>query len=158
MIMVTKVCSKCKEEKDTTEFYKNAATPDGLQRQCIPCKKARDSKYYKDNKEKLVNHYQEQRRQRKAKFKEAFKTNVSCMICGEDDPVCLDFHHTDPSEKEFTISNMNGYCSWHTLLKEIGKCVIICRNCHAKIHEYGDNYYDVSSLTQRMADFIDSLG
>jgi 23S rRNA G2445 N2-methylase RlmL len=29
---------------------------------------------------------------------------VGCCVCGETDPICLDFHHYDQSEKEFNIS------------------------------------------------------
>lgn len=26
-----------------------------------------------------------------------------CIVCGESEPVCIDFHHINPEEKEFTI-------------------------------------------------------
>lgn len=26
-----------------------------------------------------------------------------CIICGESELVCIDFHHIDPNNKEFTI-------------------------------------------------------
>lgn len=37
--MKNKVCTKCGEEKSTTEFYKNRATKDGLQYCCKKCSK-----------------------------------------------------------------------------------------------------------------------
>lgn len=33
----TKMCNACKEDKATTEFYKNRTTSDGLARQCKRC-------------------------------------------------------------------------------------------------------------------------
>lgn len=39
--MATKICSTCKEEKDTSEFYRNKRNKDGLCYRCIPCEKAR---------------------------------------------------------------------------------------------------------------------
>jgi hypothetical protein len=47
----------------------------------------------------------------KQRLKREYKKNlllelkeVGCCICGESDPVCLDFHHYDQSEKEFNVS------------------------------------------------------
>ncbi len=37
--MVKKQCTKCKIEKDFTEFNKNKRTKDGLHSQCKQCKK-----------------------------------------------------------------------------------------------------------------------
>lgn len=76
------------------------------------------------------------------------------MICDETEPVCLDFHHIDPNEKDFTISKHRGK-SKENLLKEIKKCVCVCANCHRKIHAgiiNLENYLDRSSLkTQKRA-------
>ena len=47
----------------------------------------------------------------KQRLKREYKKNillelkeVGCCICGETDPVCLDFHHYDKTEKEFNVS------------------------------------------------------
>ena len=58
---------------------------------------------------------------------------VGCCICGETDPVCLDFHHYDQSEKEFNISQALTK-SVKDMLLEASKCVVVCSNCHRKIH------------------------
>lgn len=58
-----------------------------------------------------------------------------CKECGETDDCCLDFHHLDKESKEYTISRLiSHHYSEKRLLKEIEKCVIICSNCHKKIH------------------------
>lgn len=44
-----KICSKCKQEKDESEFYKDKQRIDGLALKCKKCYK----QYYKENKEKL---------------------------------------------------------------------------------------------------------
>ena len=49
--MKTKVCPRCKTNKPTTEYYKNAAQSDGLQCWCKECKK-------EDNREKYHIQYQ----------------------------------------------------------------------------------------------------
>ena len=60
-----------------------------------------------------------------------------CAICGgvfED--CCYDFHHLDPTQKEFAISdsNTNGARSWLHLRDEIKKCALLCANCHRLVH------------------------
>jgi len=57
-----------------------------------------------------------------------------CKVCGEMCSFCLDAHHMDPKSKNFDISNAQRYMSLESLKKEIGKCVCLCRNCHAKVH------------------------
>lgn len=60
------------------------------------------------------------------------KTSQGCLVCGERVAVCLDFHHLDPSKKEFTLSK--ALRSNKKLADEIAKCVVLCANCHRKLH------------------------
>lgn len=60
-----------------------------------------------------------------------------CAICGgEFEDCCYDFHHLDPLQKEFAISdsNTNGARSWLHLRDEIKKCALLCANCHRLVH------------------------
>lgn len=58
-----------------------------------------------------------------------------CAICGYDRCIrALEFHHTNPDEKDFGISrtltkNIN------TLKEEADKCILLCSNCHAEEHQ-----------------------
>lgn len=66
------------------------------------------------------------------------KLELSCINCGESDPCCLDFHHTDPSKKEFSLAEAVGRgLSKEKIKKEIDKTQILCANCHRK-HHYSD--------------------
>lgn len=57
-----------------------------------------------------------------------------CEMCGYNKCVsALDFHHKDPKEKDFAISGKS--YSFERLKKEVDKCILVCRNCHAEIHE-----------------------
>ncbi len=60
---------------------------------------------------------------------------LGCRICQERDPVALDFHHLDPSAKDLHLGGMmsNGYNA-DRLIAEIQKCVVVCANCHRKLH------------------------
>lgn len=68
-----------------------------------------------------------------------------CEICGYNKCIeALDFHHRDPSKKDFTISSTRkggkGVGSWPELKKELDKCILVCSNCHREIHAAGKKY------------------
>lgn len=50
-----KVCSRCKVEKSLDEFHRKSASKDGRRPECKECIKSISSKYYKDNKELIIN-------------------------------------------------------------------------------------------------------
>lgn len=54
-----------------------------------------------------------------------------CMDCGETDIRVLEFDHL--GEKMMEISQMVATgCYWYEILNEIGKCEVVCANCHRK--------------------------
>ena len=64
-----------------------------------------------------------------------YKSRLTCITCGEKHPACLDFHHKDAKTKDFSLAMVGGWgYGKKRLLNEIGKCVILCSNCHRKIH------------------------
>ena len=57
-----------------------------------------------------------------------------CSICGYNKNIsALEFHHSDPTHKEFALSKNIDY-SYEKLLKEVEKCVLLCANCHRELH------------------------
>jgi transcription elongation factor Elf1 len=62
------------------------------------------------------------------------KTSSKCLICNESDISCLDFHHLDPDKKEGTVAASIRWWSIERLMSEIKKCIILCSNCHRKLH------------------------
>ena len=65
-----------------------------------------------------------------------YKKQRGCSRCPEKDPRCLDFHHRDPETKSFNIAGgMSNKLSLETLMKEIEKCDLLCRNCHVKTYK-----------------------
>lgn len=55
--------------------------------------------------------------------------NASCMDCGYDNWLALQFDHREPANKEFNISS-NKKRSLDALRIELAKCDIVCANCH----------------------------
>jgi protein-arginine kinase activator protein McsA len=65
----------------------------------------------------------------------ALKSSLVCEECGEDHPACLEFHHTDPDEKDMAVTNLvSQQTSKERILAEISKCTVLCANCHRKLH------------------------
>lgn len=57
-----------------------------------------------------------------------------CEKCGYCKSLnALDFHHTDPDEKDFQIGGSRR--SWETVRSELDKCLLLCANCHREEHE-----------------------
>lgn len=132
-----KVCTLCKTEKTKDSFNKNSSKKDGLSNVCRDCGKNRSKLYYSSN---LIEH----RKNVRARNIKIIKKNMDftnsvkscgCIVCKEMETCCLDFHHLDPEFKEDNISILaGGAYSTERLEKEIEKCVVICSNCHRKLH------------------------
>jgi hypothetical protein len=117
---MSKVCSKCKIEKDESEFYSNKRMPDGLDYYCKDCRKSK-------NEDNIETYYDNQ------EFIESLKTE--CCKCGEDRPWVIQFHHVNPQDKLFNLS-LCGARSKSSLWKEASKCVCLCSNCHDEFHYF----------------------
>lgn len=89
---------------------------------------ANNKKYYLNKNKKLIKQC--------VKWFKQYKSSLKCSRCSENDPVCLDFHHSGGSKKEYIISKMiyRGY-SIKKILNEINKCIVLCSNCHRKEHK-----------------------
>lgn len=90
-------------------------------------------RWYSNNKESEKSHVKRRKKDIKLWFQE-HKRNLKCIICNENHPATIDFHHNQ-GEKEHGISKMvaEGY-SIERIKKEINKCEVLCSNCHRKKH------------------------
>lgn len=61
----------------------------------------------------------------------------ACIRCGYSKCIeALEFHHRNPSEKEFGFSKYQAV-SYEKLTAELSKCDLLCANCHREIHAEG---------------------
>lgn len=57
-----------------------------------------------------------------------------CIVCGYNNcSSALEFHHKDPSKKDFSISSYD-QLNWNKLVDEAKKCILVCCRCHREIH------------------------
>lgn len=129
-----KICSKCKCEKSGTDYYKSARAKDGLQSMCKVCMRPA----YNANRLEKIDHYKNVRRNRETKNKERlsqWKEQQQCKFCPEHDPDCLDLHHLDRTKKDIDVADAVYRWSWERLTTELEKCIVVCANCHRKIHK-----------------------
>ena len=70
------------------------------------------------------------RRHRSRSHLMAYLLKHPCALCGEADPVVLDFDHL--RDKVWEVTNLARYGGWSRLLAEIEKCRVLCANCHRR--------------------------
>ena len=109
-----KHCNKCGTLKEESDFYKKG---NRLQSYCKGC----FNQYCQD-------------RWRAKKLEAIAYLGGSCMKCGYDKYYgALEFHHRDPSEKEFDWAKMR-LVNKEKLKQELDKCDLLCSNCHKEVH------------------------
>ena len=76
-----------------------------------------------------------QRRREKVRLMAVNYKGGCCQICGYDRCIeALEFHHLDPSQKDFGISQKGYTRSWDKIKEEVEKCILLCANCHREAH------------------------
>ncbi len=126
-------CRKCNLSKPESEFSIRAGkyTAD-----CLSCKRAYNRANYhsRSSDAKLARLAQiSSRRKSIRKMLWQYKCTQQCIVCGENDPIVLDFDHLDRADKKDEICDMvKAGTSWENILKEIAKCQVLCANCHRR--------------------------
>lgn len=130
-----KRCPKCEQDKSLSEW--NRGSTGGTQSYCRECTRQKDREYYarniEDRKAKVRQRANEAIRQAKLFLVEIKKSG--CSLCDENELCCLEFHHLDAQDKDFNIADAVQYgYSVERIKVEIAKCVLLCANCHRKVH------------------------
>lgn len=108
-----------------------------MQCKCNICGKEYEYSRKRGHSFHICNNCRQNYRKKLLKKKAIEYKGEKCQICGYDKcENSLTFHHLDPSEKEFTISERYNL-SWEKLKKELDKCILLCANCHGEEHAKG---------------------
>jgi 5-methylcytosine-specific restriction endonuclease McrA len=120
---MTKTCKKCLQNKELSEFYKhtqkgkNGQVWDYYNSYCKFCRLEYSANRSVSVKQQAIDYL-----------------GGKCVDCGlVDDPCVYDFHHLDPSKKDFSFGKRGGI-SLEKMKPELDKCVLLCSNCHRKKH------------------------
>ncbi len=71
---------------------------------------------------------------RRAKDRLVSEGGGRCRLCGYDRyQGALQFHHLDPSSKQFELSRRGITRNLDERRREAAKCVLLCANCHAEV-------------------------
>ena len=63
-----------------------------------------------------------------------FKSSLECQKCGFKHPAAIDFHHTNPENKEGEVNNWARNGQYARARAEVEKCIPLCSNCHRILH------------------------
>lgn len=114
-----KKCSNCLIDKNKIDFYKKSRNK--LQSWCKSCTLYLQKCRWRDRKRKAVE-----------------LLGGKCCKCGYNKNLsALDFHHIDPKRKKHDWKTLR-QLSWKSIINELEKCVLLCKNCHAEIHNIED--------------------
>jgi len=102
--------------------------------------------YYKKS---MTQYLKNERKLRKERIKYEFRYQLYmgsiCLICGQKNRQ-IEYHHICPlNEKKDNVSRLikDGYAP-RTIIKEMEKCVPLCKMCHKHIHKYKINLLEES--------------
>jgi hypothetical protein len=130
-----------REWKITPNHYKQITINGILHKRCPRCKEIKEInkqnfKPYNPSWCSLCVSKNCHDRQKSFKEKAVLYKGGKCSQCGYNKCFgALDFHHVNPSEKDFEI-NIVRWKKWDIIKKELDKCICLCRNCHAEEHFY----------------------
>lgn len=128
-----KICTSCNTEKPLGSYAFKSKVKGTLQPVCKTCHNEKIRQHYKEN----TAYYKAKARRREDGFKDSnfqslmqYLKEHPCRDCGEKDPIVLEFDHLE--NKRYNISHMMNKYTWESILVEIAKCEVVCRNCHAR--------------------------
>lgn len=133
LIMETKKCVTCKNEKILTCFNRKQSSKDKLNSRCKECSIEYSKKHYINNKEQLINRNYIVKKSYKETLN-SVKEKFNCFNCDCNIGICLDFHHIDELSKHDNVSYFAQCKSIQKIYNEILKCIVVCANCHRMIH------------------------
>ena len=135
-----KTCKKCNLPKEDFRRYKKSI--DGLDVYCKECRRIADKKTYNTNlteNRKASLESKNKIRERNKQFIRDYLIDKSCIDCGENDPIVLEFDHFENKKENLSILIQN--CSIKKIETEIKKCNIRCANCHRRKTAIELGYY-----------------
>ena len=116
-IVNTRECPCCKNNLPLNAFYARRGK-DGSSVYCKECTSNQTLKRQRELKEQAIQY-----------------KGGKCSVCDYNKyQGALEFHHLDPSKKDFSISQVRNTSFNDKIKAELDKCVLLCANCHREVH------------------------
>lgn len=128
-----RLCGVCGVVKPFEEFSWRRKERGQRQNMCKACRKAYHREHYLAKRQRYVDQAAARNKAlyvERTKFLIEYFSTHPCVDCGEADPVVLEFDHL--RDKEFDVCAGLPYRNWQSILDEIAKCDVVCRNCHRR--------------------------
>ncbi|MET0647698.1 MAG: hypothetical protein ABW208_13870 [Pyrinomonadaceae bacterium] len=139
-----KICSGCSTWKAEGEFSRKGGS---LQSKCKPCQPAYNRLYYQRNKSRFIAKNRRNKKRQRERLRAILLgiKQQTCQDCGGIfHPWAMELDHRDGTKKEAAVANLvSKGCTDARLLEEIGKCDVVCANCH-RMRTYRRLYAKVS--------------
>jgi hypothetical protein len=126
-------CGRCGQLKPIDEFNWRRKERNQRDNMCRPCRADYKREHYLANKQRYVAQARARARRlyvERTQYLIEFFASHPCVDCGETDSVVLEFDHL--ADKEFDVGRALPYRNWQSILEEIEKCEVVCRNCHRR--------------------------
>lgn len=143
-----RVCTACQQAKDESDFYWQNIKMGKRATKCIPCTKIVRKASWASGSEREKNYAAKARRVQAAQdFLWSVLSLSSCVDCGEDDPLTLEFDHVSGVKKNDVSNMVSQNYGVDAIRSELEKCEIVCANCHRVRTATRANSWRVQRLT-----------
>lgn len=137
-------CTACGVPKRLSEFaYRDKAKGVRLRR-CRSCQSELSKSHYRAHKVEYNARRCQHTREYRIRDRELVLDYLrlhSCVDCGEDDPVVLQFDHVRGRKLRTICEMVDDGAAVEKLLAEIAKCDVRCANCHLRRTAQERNYF-----------------
>lgn len=138
-----KVCTKCKKEKELSEFHKDKYTKDGLTFQCAECRRTSARSWRQTDRGKEVHRIDQAKFLKTEKGKQSirrYRTNHPVRLTAHSYIASLIYRNKIPSASKLRCQICNDQAAqYHHSNGYEGKnkanVIPVCRKCHNEIHK-----------------------
>lgn len=137
---MTKICENIKCGKSFTGKIDGRNINIQRRRFCFECsgfgeRNTKNFNYIKKEPLRGSTYFYVKRNRKSKKQKCVDYKGGKCQKCGYNKCIeALEFHHLDPSQKDFSIAKAHSW-KMEKLLPELDKCMLLCANCHRELHQ-----------------------
>lgn len=133
-----KKCSKCGKQKRSSAFGWSNESKGYRRGECRKCNRIYTSNHWKRRSPEWRAEHSKQsirnqtiKAERNSKWAAEYWRSHPCVKCGESRILTLEFHHRNPQEKKYAVSQLiSTGKSLELIKKEVEKCDVLCANCH----------------------------